>query len=150
MAILLGPDSVVQTTWEQKNTIHSLASLWITFGVRSRDSSALDRVLASCGTRKGELGWWCSCYSWWLSSPSQPRACGIVERLWWLLPAPIIRLWRVLVVIPHGRFTKSNYIEIMGLEVLSWVVLTTPKCWAWRVMLISAWTTGFVLTTTWT
>ena len=36
----------------------------------------------------------------------------------------------VLVFIPRKRFTKSNSIEIMDLEVLSFVVLMPPKVWA--------------------
>jgi hypothetical protein len=51
------PQIAKKTLCEQKSIIHSIASLGITFVSKIlRASSALHRVLGSCGTRKGKLG----------------------------------------------------------------------------------------------
>jgi hypothetical protein len=65
------PWALVHTSWGLRNTLHSLAPLIVHLGEIGEPLVHCIVILASCGTT-GWLGWWISCYAWWLPSPSRP------------------------------------------------------------------------------
>jgi hypothetical protein len=123
LATLLTPHSLAYTSRELRYTLHSLATFgssigWDYWRVSTTFASSFLHIVALVGC----MGWWSSCYSWWLPSPSRP---GDWRDRWAALVIVVGSNNQAIVrgscTHPHGRSWRASLVEswLVGVHNLS-------------------------------